>query len=483
MFWNNALLDDAVAIAHRLTVRPYIRHFRIVRLALHDEAACHTVWEALLKSPNLRTVHVLGCTFPNTAACHDLFVHLAQCKSLREVHLGFSFKWNGTLQHGLRLVLPALTQLRVLDVSGNGGAPGLGAAVADWLLQQQAHQHQHHIQQQRRRVRLDALDLGMNHLGDAAVITVLRALTEAPPLPPGSPTPRLWTLDLSDNDLTARSLPFITAVLRTFQHSLRTLRLSFNAQLFQTAERQVSLDWIHALRQCRSLRELAVQDCGLDGGLASSIFASCEYFNDDEEDDEDTENAPGNQKINKGRTSALIQSLFGAAPPMTIPLRTLSIQRNPGIDQASWRYILCHRIPTLSTLRDLTVGGFFYEPAMLTALQQNVSLETIHLDSPALGEALHAILKRNRRLRQVESFLGTQVATSRGVLGAALQRVTAEGTVVGLSSRYLLVSRLLVEDEEDSYRYRARKRRRLFERQRRFKLYGDCSNSSSSSSK
>ena len=120
---------------------------------------------------------------------------------------------------------------------------------------------------------------------------------------------------------------------------------------------------------------------------------------------------------------------------------------------------------------------------MLQGLSQNISLECIHLESKVLGDAVYPILRRNRRIRQVDSLLvDDAVATQRSVLGQALKRVHQEGPVVSLSPRYMIVSRLLVEDENDSYRYRVRKRRRLFEKKRRqqMKLYGDCSNSSGS---
>lgn len=117
---------------------------------------------------------------------------------------------------------------------------------------------------------------------------------------------------------------------------------------------------------------------------------------------------------------------------------------------------------------------------MLQGLTQNLSLECLHLESPALGAAVQPILKRNRRIRQVKALLVDEVATSRSVLGQALQRVARQGDW-GMSARYLIVSRLLLEDEEVTYRYRVRKRRRLFERKRRAALRSGDSSSSHSS--
>ena len=525
LFWNNAFLEDPESISHRLQVRPHVRHFKMVRLVLQDAAACRVVWFALQASPCVKTVHVLGCQFPNTLVAHEFFLCLSLCKNLREIHFSFSFVQNTELLgRGLQMILPVLsTTLRVVNVSGNPCRPALqqtqslGQALSLALKDSKG----------RTAMKFDTLDLGMNHLGDQGIAPILRALCEPPQLPHGTctqPGTRLVVLDLSDNDLTSDSLPGIIRVMRQYSRTLRTLKLSFNPQLFATNRRQLSLDWIHALRQCRKLRDLSVTDCGLDGGLATSIFASIDYFDDEEDtvlhlpqenknkikpaptsspDNSEQESSSSSsepqakkQKVDKKKTPqddensnqsntkeppGNFATLFVTTKPPTIPLKTLSIQRNRGIDQASWRYILCHRLPTLSSLRDLTVGGFTYEPSMLTALSKNISLECIHLESQVLGEAMYPILRRNRRLRQVESLMVDEVATNRAVLGQALCKVKEDGPVVGLCARFLVVSRLLVEKEEDSYRYRARKRRRIFERKRR-KLFGDSTSNSSNSS-
>ena len=94
LFWNNDLLQDPESIIHRLQVRPFVRHFKMVRLTLDNAAACRAVWFALQASPCVKTVHVLGCHFPNALVAHEFFLSLTLCKSLREVHFGFSFAQN-----------------------------------------------------------------------------------------------------------------------------------------------------------------------------------------------------------------------------------------------------------------------------------------------------------------------------------------------------------------------------------------------------
>ena len=397
LFWNNALVfeDNAQAVAHRLQVRPFIRHFRMVQLDLVQSSstttttlsqnhveACHAVWQALAACPSLKTIHVLKCNFGHSndnnnhnnneasrIIIQDFFHHLAQCKSLREIHLSFSFAGHDNvtaLAQGLQYAVPRLSKtLRVLNITGNGvgtvgGGTGtgnltLGMALANALqkLQQRKGSSGNHSSSTYNSsrhgktttslstttpLRMDSIDVAMNRLGDAGVAPILRALlgtehnssnhpsttsTTTTSAPPALPHARLWTLDLSDNQLTSASLPLLVRVMHKYQHSLRSLRLSFNPQLFATITTtthnstngttatlrrrpQAALDWIHALRQCRNLRELQVSDCGLDGGLASSIFASCEYFREDEDDEDDVygEDTDSNNNNNNSNNKA-----------------------------------------------------------------------------------------------------------------------------------------------------------------------------------
>ena len=254
--------------------------------------------------------------------------------------------------------------------------------------------------------------------GDDRTAPILNTLT--------LPGWNLCSLDLAENNLTPAVLPAITNVMNNCRHSLRLLRLSDNPRLLSHEEAKPSdiRNFLRTFRECRKMQSLSIDQCGVDGPLALSVFESC---------------------------------LTHTSSVHHVPLRQICMQNNSAIGQVFWRRIIHEVIPRLATLKTLFVSDFEYETDMQASFAQNMVLEWVE---PAwftrrlgLDHALVNILirnrLRNRRYSQVKHLLLAGHVTA-GIQSAAVRRLVHDG-VSGKAALFLILSRC-VEASHDASR-------------------------------
>lgn len=170
------------------------------------------------------------------------------------------------------------------------------------------------------------------------------------------------------------------------------------------------------------MQSLSVDQCGLNGPLALSIFESC---------------------------------LTHTTSTHHVPLRQISMQNNSSIGQTFWRRIIHEVIPRLATLKTLFFSDFEYESSMHACFAKNMVLEHVEpawfTSRSELERALTPILERNRvrnqRYQQVQYLLrpprtdeGGMVTP--GIQAAAVRRLVQDG-VAGKAALFLILSRLV----------------------------------------